>query len=195
MDEEAAEGGGAGKALHGAGVGNEDDVVLIVAAHGHAFGGEQADDGERGAFDADDFADGIAIAEEGGGGGFADETDFIGVADIDIGEVFAAGELPGTDGDVVLADAGDLDGLVLVTEGDLGVGANLGTGTGDAGSFAANGIEITLSEGAGAAEAHAEAATVDAAGEDDEDILAEGGDAGFDLGFRAVANAGGGDDR
>ncbi len=102
---------------------------------------------------------------------------------------------PGANVDVVGAHAEDLGVEVLVAGGELGEGADLGAGAGDVGHFVANGLVILPGQGAGAAEAHAEAAAADVAGEDQDDVLAEGGDLGFDLGLGAIADADHGDDR
>ena len=64
-----------------------------------------------------------------------------------------------------------------------------------AGHFLSHGQGVLDRQRAGAAKTGADAAAVDAAGEDQDDVLAEGGDAGLDLGLGAVADADHGDDR
>ena len=54
----------AGDALHGGGVGNDDAVVLVLAAHARALAFEQADDDEGNVVDAHGLADGIERAEK-----------------------------------------------------------------------------------------------------------------------------------
>ena len=65
----------------------------------------------------------------------------------------------------------------------------------DAGDFPRHGQGVFDRQRAGAAEAAVDAAAVDAAGKDLDDVLAEGGDAGLDLGLGAIADADHGDDR
>ena len=54
----------AGDAFHGGGVGDDDAVVLVLAAHARALAFEQADDDEGDVFDSHGLADGIERPEE-----------------------------------------------------------------------------------------------------------------------------------
>ena len=53
-----------GDALHGGGVGDNDAVVLILAAHSRALTFEQADDDEGNVCHSHGFADGVERSEE-----------------------------------------------------------------------------------------------------------------------------------
>ena len=61
---DGAEHGHAGEALHAGGVRHDDDVVLIGAEHGSAFGFENAEDFDGYVLDADGLADGVFIGKE-----------------------------------------------------------------------------------------------------------------------------------
>src|SRR5262245_7616632 len=95
LDDKRAKGSAAGQTFHRAGVGDQDDIVLIVAHTADALGRKRTYDSERSALDPDDLPDRITIAEQCEGGCFADEANLIGVANIHVGKLSAGSESPG----------------------------------------------------------------------------------------------------
>ncbi len=184
----------AGKALHAGGVGHDDDVVLIGAEHGSALGFEDAEDFDGHIADADGLADGVFIGKEAVGDRLAENTDLGGGAGVGVGEHRAFRQVPLANGEVIDALAHDGGDPIVVAGHDLGAAADFRADGGHAGHFLFHGQGVFDGERAGAAEAGEDAAAVDAAGEDLDDVLAEGGDAGLDLGLGAIADADHGDD-
>ena len=87
-----------------------------------------------------------------------------------------------------------LRGPVLVAGDDDDAAADLGADDGDAGDFPLNGLGVLHGQGAGPTPPAVQSAAGEAAGKDQDDVLAHAGDLRFDLGFGAVADADGGDD-
>ena len=64
LDHEIAQGGHALDALHGAGVGDDDQVVLVLALDRQSFGGEHAHDDKGDVLDTQDPAQGVFAWEQ-----------------------------------------------------------------------------------------------------------------------------------
>ena len=86
-----------GEPFHVARVGNDHDVVLILAEKIEAFRSEHADDLERNIADADGLADRFAVGEKLVSDGFADHGDLADAANILIGEHGSFSDFPAAD--------------------------------------------------------------------------------------------------
>jgi hypothetical protein len=195
LDDDRVEIGTAGEAAQVAGVGDDDRVVLVLPEVIEALGGEHADDLERDVADAHRLPDGIGFGEELVGDGLAEDGDLGPRQHVGLGEHRALGERPGADIEVGDVLAEDLGVPVEAAGHDLGAIAHLGADGGNAGDLLLNGERIFHGERTGRAPAAAHAAGREVAGEDGDDVLAEAGDGGLDLGFGAVADADDGDHR
>ena len=189
------------KALHGGGVRHDDQVVLVLSAHVRALGLEHAENfhGRAGAAaahaDADDFAHGIVVGKEAVGGGLSQHADLGGGTHVEVGEHGAFRQGPGADGEVIHAFAHDAGAPVVFAGRDLRALADFRADGQHAGNFVLDGEGVFHRKRAGAAETGKNAAAVDAAGKNLDDVLAEGGDARLDLGLRGFAEGDHGDDR
>jgi hypothetical protein len=178
----------AGEALHGGGVGNDDAVVLVLAAHARALAFEQADDDERDVAHPHGLADGIERAKKFIRGFRADDGHLRRAADFAVGEHRAGGQFPIADFQVVRRFAGDGGGPVAPVGDGLGGGGLFGADGHHVRDFAADGVGVGEGQGAGAAEAGVHAAGFAAAGKHGEQVLAEGGNLAGDARLRAVAH-------
>ena len=175
-------------------VGDDHGVVLVLTEEVETFGIEDAENLERNVADAEGLADGIGVGEELVGDGLADDGDLGDGADVLVGEHGSGGDFPRADVGVVGRFAVDLGVPIEAVGEDLVAVAHFGADADDAGDFALDRLVVFDGEGGGAAPTAAHAALAHAAGEDGDDVLAEAGDLGFDLGFGAVADAHHGDD-
>lgn len=194
-DENRVDVRAAGEPFHVARIGNDHDVVLVGAEEVEAFFGEDADDLERDVADADGLADRVDSGEELFGDGFTDDGDLADAADVLFGEDGAVGDGPAADVGIIGRGAEDLGVPVEAVAEDLAAVADLGGDAEDVGDFGGDGGGVFGSERGRAAPTAASAAGGEVAGENAHDVLAEGGDLGFDLGFGAVADADHRDDR
>src|SRR5213594_2634964 len=114
LEHQGAEGEITGQPPHCDGVRHQQYVILVTTPHVRALGGEHTDDAEWSTFHADDLPDGLFISEQDFGSGLANQSHFIGVADISFGEILSRRARPGTDVDILRPYAHDLRIDVLV---------------------------------------------------------------------------------
>ena len=195
LDHDRVEVGPAGDALQVAGVGNDDDVVLVLAEIIKALGAEQPDDLEGQVADAQRLADGIRAGEKLVGDGLADHANLGRAAHVGLAKHVAHGDGPDADLKVVHVLALDARVPVKAVGQDLRAVLHLGADVGDAGDFVADRERILDGQRAGGAEAAAHAAGGEIAGKHADDVLAQAGDGRFHLRLGAVADADHGDDR
>gem|GEM_PF-5264769 len=190
-----AEHGLFGHPLHGAGVRDDDEIVLIGALDGKALGRKHPHDLEGLVANAEGLTDRRPLGEELRGDGLPDNADLAHATNIGVREHVALGKRPQADAEVVGALAQDLGGPIEPVGEHLGAGANFRTECGRRGYLPLDGLGVIDREGAGAERAAAGAALVEVAGKNQQNVLPKRGDLGFDHRFRPVANAHHRDDR
>ena len=174
---------------------HDHDVVLIGALRTEAFRSQHPDDGERHVFDAQDLADGIFVAENLRGGGLADDADLVGAPHVLRGEGCAVRERPLAEVEIIRRFAVDAGEPVLIARRDLRGRDDFLAHARDRRDLAADGFRVLDFQRARAAPAGANAARGRAAGENQDDVLAEARDLRLHLRLRAIADADHRDDR
>src|SRR5690349_21394730 len=122
-------------ALHGTGVRNDDEIVLVLALNGEALGPEHARNDERHVPHANNLAHGIFAGKKLVSDGFADDSDLIGAAHVLLRESRTFYNRPLTDGKVLRRFTNDLGVPILISSRNLRAGAHLGTDGNHTGNF------------------------------------------------------------
>ncbi len=180
----------AGQSFHDAGVGHDDDVVLVLAKRVRALGSQPAGHCDRGVLDADGLPDRVnALPEEARRGGLADQAHLGGVAHIGFGEVLAGLKLPRAYFREVRAHAPNANRRVLVASHHLHRGAHLGADAGQTRHLTPERIVVAFSQVRLRTKSAPDTAPGHVAGKDDHQIVPHARNLALHLRFCARSHA------
>src|ERR1019366_1780503 len=195
LDGNHAQIGALGDTFHFAGVGNEDDIVLVGVHNRKSLGSKHTKDFERYVTDAYDLADRVLVGKQLRDNRFSNNTHLGRATHILLGKHRTVVERPVADVQIVRAFSENLSVPIQTVRKDLLTVTNFRADTNHPWYLPSDGVRVVDGHRAGATPAAPRPAAGKVAGKNKDDILPETGDLRLDLLLRAGAYSDHGNDR